>query len=71
MPAKKKRKSLDEIREDLAKRGVTEQDVADAVAWARKTPETGGIWEWLRSSGLVGANLKLKRPRVKPRKIDL
>jgi len=31
----------------------------------------GGIWTWLRNSPLVGADLNLKRPFVKPRKIDL
>jgi hypothetical protein len=31
----------------------------------------GGIYEALRRSPLVGADLNLKRPFVKPRKIDL
>ena len=32
-----KRSRADEIREHLAKLGITEQDVKDAVAWARST----------------------------------
>jgi hypothetical protein len=77
MPAKKKTKRkpkqsrADEIREELAKRGIAEKDVADAVKWARRTEGKGGILAWLRGSPLVGANLNLKRPRTKPRKIDL
>jgi hypothetical protein len=75
MPAKKKSKSkpkqsrADKIREELAMRGITEKDVADAVKWARKTEGKGGILEILRSWPL--AELNLKRPRVRPRKIDL
>jgi len=65
------RKTADEIREELEKRGITEKDVADAVKWARRTEGKGGILAWLRGSPLVGANLNLKRPRTKPRKIDL
>ncbi len=30
------RTAADEVREKLSKLGITEQDVADAVAWARK-----------------------------------
>ena len=30
---------LQEIREHIARLGITEQDVADAVAWARANPE--------------------------------
>ena len=75
MPAKKRteedlhRKRLAEIREHIERLGITEQDVADAVKWARKTEGKGGIWEILRSWPL--AELNLKRPRTKPRKIDL
>jgi hypothetical protein len=29
---------LQEIREHIARLGITEQDVADAVAWARANP---------------------------------
>jgi cysteinyl-tRNA synthetase len=31
------RSKADEVREYLAQLGITEQDVSDAVAWARKT----------------------------------
>ena len=30
------RTAADEVREKLAKLGITEQDIADAVAWARR-----------------------------------
>jgi bifunctional DNA-binding transcriptional regulator/antitoxin component of YhaV-PrlF toxin-antitoxin module len=29
---------LDEVRDKLAQLGITEQDVADAIAWARQNP---------------------------------
>jgi len=60
---------LDDIREHIASLGITEQDVADAVAWARNTPDTDGAFEALRRWPI--ADLKLKGPRDKPRKIDL
>jgi hypothetical protein len=28
---------LDEVRDKLARLGITEQDITDAIAWARKT----------------------------------
>jgi len=31
------RSRADEVREHLAQLGITEQDVKDAIAWARKT----------------------------------
>ncbi|MDE3149978.1 MAG: AbrB/MazE/SpoVT family DNA-binding domain-containing protein [Acidobacteriota bacterium] len=31
------RSRADEVRENLAQLGITEQDVKDAIAWARKT----------------------------------
>jgi len=31
------RSRADEVREHLAQLGITEQDVRDAIAWARKT----------------------------------
>jgi Cu/Ag efflux pump CusA len=75
MPAKKQteeelhRMRLAEIREHIERLGITEQDVADAVKWARKTQGKGGILEILRSWPI--ADLNLKRPRVRPRKIDI
>ncbi len=38
---------------------------------APDTRKKGGIYEALRRSPLVGADLNLSRPFVKPRKIDL
>ncbi|MGH9599233.1 MAG: hypothetical protein ACRD27_05180 [Terracidiphilus sp.] len=32
------RSRADEVRTHLAQLGITEQDVSDAVVWARKTP---------------------------------
>jgi hypothetical protein len=32
------RSRLDEVRDKLAKLGITEQDVTDAIAWARQNP---------------------------------
>jgi hypothetical protein len=34
------RSRVDEVWAKMEKLGITEQDVSDAVAWARKTPET-------------------------------
>jgi hypothetical protein len=33
-----RRSRLDEVRDKLAKLGITEQDVTDAIAWARQNP---------------------------------
>lgn len=38
---------------------------------AEKSSTKGGILAWLRSSPLVGADLNLKRPFTRGRKIDL
>jgi hypothetical protein len=38
---------------------------------AQPAPAKGGVWNALRRSPLVGANLDLKRPRVPGRKIEL
>ncbi|HEV2326397.1 MAG TPA: hypothetical protein VGS10_20840 [Terracidiphilus sp.] len=46
-------------------RTVIQQKVAE------KPREKGGIWKWLRSSPLVGADLDLTRPFDPGRKIDL
>jgi len=32
------RSRLDEVRDKLAQLGITEQDVTDAIAWARQNP---------------------------------
>jgi hypothetical protein len=66
---KRAHRTLDEIHEDLAKRGITEQDVADAVKWVRQTESKSGVLVALRRWPIAGLNLK--RPRAKPRKIDL
>jgi hypothetical protein len=47
---------------------IRESVGAKVSADARKK---GGIYEALRRSPLVGADLNLRRPFVKPRKIDL
>lgn len=64
-------KPRNKIREEIEKRGVTDENAADAVTFAGKLSEPGGIYRWLRASPLVGANLNLKRERVKLRKIDI
>ena len=33
-----RRSRLDEVRDKLAQLGITEQDVTDAIAWARQNP---------------------------------
>jgi hypothetical protein len=34
------RSRVDEVWAKMEKLGITEQDVSDAITWARKTPET-------------------------------
>jgi len=65
------RKTADEIREELEKRGITEQDVADAVAWARKTEEKGGILAKLRKCPCDLSELIPERPFDPGRKVDI
>ena len=50
---------LQEIREHIARLGITEQDVADAVAWARAN--RGGEDVEREVSALLEANGKVPR----------
>jgi hypothetical protein len=65
------RKTADEIREELERRGITEPDVADAVAWARKTEGKGGIWAALRKCPCDLSELIPERPFEAGRKVDI
>jgi hypothetical protein len=57
----------------LAQNDSKAQEIRAAVCEkiAPGTRKKGGLYEALRRSPLVGADLNLKRPLVKPRKIDL
>jgi len=57
----------------LAENDSKAQEIRAAVCEkiAPDTRKKGGLYEALRRSPLVGADLNLKRPFVKPRKIDL
>jgi hypothetical protein len=50
---------LEEIWEHIARLGITEQDVADAVAWARANPRTSDVYHEV--SALIRANQKVPR----------
>lgn len=57
----------------LAENDSKAQEIRAAVCEkiAPGTRKKGGLYEALRRSPLVGADLNLKRPFVKPRKVDL
>ena len=57
----------------LAENGTEAAEIRAALRekTAPDTRQKGGIYAALRRSPLVGADLNLKRPFVKPRKIDL
>ncbi|MFO0991883.1 MAG: hypothetical protein U1E67_08140 [Hyphomicrobiales bacterium] len=57
----------------LAENGpeASELRAAMSKSVAGEPPKQGGILAALRRSPLVGANLELKRPRIKARKIDI
>jgi hypothetical protein len=50
---------------------ATELRAAVSKSVAGEPPKQGGVLAALRRSPLVGANLDLKRPRIKARKIDI
>jgi hypothetical protein len=50
---------LQEIREHIARLGITEDDIADAVAWARAN--TGTIDVDREVSAMIGANRNVPR----------
>jgi hypothetical protein len=50
---------------------ASELRAAMSKSVAGKPPKQGGILAALRRSPLVGADLDLKRPRIKARKIDI
>jgi hypothetical protein len=61
------------IARRLAENDAEAAEIRAAIG-SRVAPEMrkkGGIYEALRRSPLVGADLNLRRPFVKPRKIDL
>ncbi len=70
---KKDRELVRAVARRLAGNGPEAEELRASVREkiAPDTRKKGGIYEALRRSPLVGANLNLKRPFVKPRKIDL
>ncbi|HKN20129.1 MAG TPA: hypothetical protein VJX73_01870 [Terracidiphilus sp.] len=70
---KKDRELVRTVARRLAENNLESEELRATVG-EKISPDTrkkGGIYEALRRSPLVGANLNLKRPFVKPRKIDL
>jgi hypothetical protein len=57
----------------LAEGGPEASELRAAVSKsvAGEPPKQGGVLAALRRSPLVGADLDLKRPRIKPRKIEI
>jgi hypothetical protein len=70
---KKDRELVRTVARRLAENSLESEELRATVGEkiAPDTRKKGGIYEALRRSPLVGANLNLKRPFVKPRKIDL
>jgi hypothetical protein len=57
------------LAENDAEAGRLRANVRQSVTGG--APKKGGIWEALRNSPLVGADLDLTREVVEPRKLDL
>ncbi|AYG60818.1 hypothetical protein QD460_09590 [Rhizobium jaguaris] len=57
----------------LAEGGAESARIRDVVTRtiSGEPPKTGGVYAWLRSSPLVGADIDLERVRGKVREIDL
>ncbi|MDE1991328.1 MAG: hypothetical protein KGI75_02450 [Rhizobiaceae bacterium] len=57
----------------LAAGGADATHIRDVLTQAisEETPTKGGVYDWLRNSPLVGADLDLERVRGKVREIDL
>lgn len=55
----------------ITRNGRTTAVVVAAEEWQRKTKRVGNLAEFLAASPLRGSNLKVRRLKALPRKIDL
>jgi prevent-host-death family protein len=55
----------------ITRNGRTTAVVVAAEEWRRKTKRVGSLAEFLASSPLRGSNLRVRRLKAKPRKINL
>ncbi len=62
-----------EMARRLAEGGAESAHIRDVLTKtvAGESPKKGGVYAWLRSSPLVGADLDLERVKGKVREIDL
>ncbi len=55
----------------ITRRGQPAAVVVSVQEWDRKTSRTGNLAEFLAASPLRGSRLNVKRPKDRPRKVDL
>ena len=55
----------------ITRKGRTAAVVVGAEEWQRKTTRVGNLAEFFAASPLRGSGLKIRRPRDKPRKLNL
>lgn len=55
----------------ITKNGRTAVVVVDALEWERKTKRVGNLAEFFAASPLRRSDLKVGRPKERPRRIDL
>jgi prevent-host-death family protein len=55
----------------ITKNGRTAVVVVDAREWQRKTKRKGNLAEFFAASPLRKSGLKVRRPRDRPRRVDL
>jgi prevent-host-death family protein len=55
----------------ITKNGRTAVVVVDALEWERKTKRVGNLAEFFAASPLPRSGLKVRRPKERPRRIDL
>jgi prevent-host-death family protein len=64
-------RAVSEGPQTITKRGRTAAVVVAAEEWERKTRRAGNLAEFFASSPLRGSNLRVRRLKTPPRKINL
>jgi prevent-host-death family protein len=64
-------RAMSEGPQTITRKGRTAAVVVGADEWQRKTKRAGNLAEFFAGSPLRGSELKVRRPKVRPRKIRL
>ncbi len=64
-------RAMSEGPQTITRKGRTAAIVVGAEEWQRKTMRAGNLAEFFAGSPLRGSNLRVRRPKARPRKIRL